>query len=216
LMKQSRMDEIFANDRELEGSGASRGSDISKAAGGIVASGTFASGPALDVADIGTGSGAIAITLKLEKPSLRVTATDIAAESLEVARENAARLGALVEFVQGDLLRPLITAGRKFDVVVSNPPYIPIGDMEQMSEVVTGHEPHRALFAGEDGLNLYRRFMEELPFVLKKKALVGFEVGAGQSGAVAAMLRATFPGASVEVVFDINGKDRMVFATLIG
>jgi methylase of polypeptide subunit release factors len=216
LAKQSRMDEIFANDRELEGSGASRGSDISKAAGGIVASGTFASGPALDVADIGTGSGAIAITLKLEKPSLRVTATDIAAESLEVARENAARLGALVEFVQGDLLRPLITAGRKFDVVVSNPPYIPIGDMEQMSEVVTGHEPHRALFAGEDGLNLYRRFMEELPFVLKKKALVGFEVGAGQSGAVAAMLRATFPGASVEVVFDINGKDRMVFATLIG
>lgn len=168
--------------------------------------------PTLDLVDIGTGSGAIAISLKIEKPSLNVLASDIAEESLQVARENAASLGAEVGFVLGDLLKPFIESGQKFDIVISNPPYIPVGDKSGMSEVVTEHEPHRALFAGEDGLDLYRRFMEELPFVLKKTALVGFEVGAGQSEAVAELLRSAFPDAAVEIVFDINGKDRMVFA----
>lgn len=168
----------------------------------------------LELVDIGTGSGAIAITLKLENPDLVVIASDLADPSLAVARDNAKRLGASLEFVHGDLLQPFIATGRKFDVVISNPPYIPVGDMSWMSDVVTEHEPHRALFAGEDGFDLYRRFMEELPFVLKNKAVVGFEVGAGQSEAVAGMLRDTFPSARVEVVFDINGKDRMVFATI--
>jgi release factor glutamine methyltransferase len=168
----------------------------------------------LELVDIGTGSGAIAITLKLELPSLKVVASDIAAPSLEVARENARQLGAEVEFVQGDLLKPFAQANRTFDIVLSNPPYIPVGDMNDMSEVVTEHEPHRALFAGVDGLDLYRRFMEELPFVLNRTALIGFEVGAGQSEAVADLLRRAFPYAEVEVVFDINGKDRMVFASL--
>jgi release factor glutamine methyltransferase len=174
----------------------------------------FGGGSGLEVVDIGTGSGAIAVTLNLENPSLKVCATDIAEESLQVARQNAERLGAVVEFVSGDLLQPFIESGRKFDVVISNPPYIPVGDMSGMSEVVTDHEPHRALFAGEDGLDLYRRFMCELPFVLKKTALVGLEVGAGQSEAVALMLREAFPAAKVEIVFDINGKDRMVFAVI--
>ncbi|WP_318506790.1 peptide chain release factor N(5)-glutamine methyltransferase [Bacillus sp. T3] len=168
----------------------------------------------VSVVDIGTGSGAIAVTLKLERPELMVTASDLAEASLEVARRNAATLGADVEFVHGDLLQPFIAEGRKFDVVISNPPYIPVGDIAEMSDIVTEHEPHRALFAGEDGLDLYRRFMEELPFVLKERALIGFEVGAGQSEAVGAMLRETFPGAEVEIVFDINGKDRMVFARI--
>lgn len=168
----------------------------------------------IELVDIGTGSGAIAVSLKLEMQDLAVTATDLAETSLAVAQENASRLGALVEFTHGDLLQPFISAGRKFDVVISNPPYIPVSDIEWMSDIVTEHEPHRALFAGADGLDLYRRFMEELPLVLKNKAIVGFEVGAGQSEAVAEMLRATFPTAHVEIVYDINGKDRMVFATI--
>lgn len=169
----------------------------------------------LRVLDVGTGSGAIAITLKLENPELEVTASDIAEASLEVARKNAVNLGGEVEFVEGDLLKPFIGSGTKFDVVLSNPPYIPVSDMASMSEVVTEHEPHCALFAGEDGLDLYRRFAKELPHVLNEKALVGFEVGAGQSDAVKKLLLEAFPQAKVDVVYDINGKDRMVFAEII-
>jgi release factor glutamine methyltransferase len=169
-------------------------------------------GEELKVVDIGTGSGAIAISLKLERPSLLVQASDIAEDSLAVARENAERLGAEVNFVRGDLLQPFI--GQRIDVVVSNPPYIPIDDINTMSEIVTEHEPHRALFAGNDGLDFYRRFMVELPQVLAPSAIVAFEIGAGQGEAVADLFKKAFADVKVEVVNDINGKDRMVFAEI--
>ena len=174
----------------------------------------FGENRAIDVVDIGTGSGAIAITLKLERPDLQVTASDISEDALGVAKKNAKRLSAEVTFEKGDLLKPFLEKGQKFDVVISNPPYIPISDREEMSIVVTDHEPHQALFAGQDGLDLYRRFKEELPFVLKEKALVGFEVGAGQSHAVTNLLQEAFPTAKIETVYDINGKDRIVFAQI--
>ena len=174
----------------------------------------FSESDQIDLVDVGTGSGAISVTLKLEKPELKVTAVDLSKDALEVARKNASELGAEIEFLHGDLLQPLISQGKKVDVVISNPPYIPVADQEWMSDIVTEHEPHMALFAGEDGLDMYRRFMEELPLVLKEKALVGFEIGAGQGEAVRGLLEKTFPHAKVEVVFDINGKDRMVFAEL--
>lgn len=168
----------------------------------------------LEMADIGTGSGAIAVTMKLEKPELNVTATDIYGPTLELAEKNAEQNGAEIDFFQGDLLQPLISKGKKFDIILSNPPYIPERDIEWMSDIVTEHEPHRALFAGEDGLDLYRRFMEELPSVIKDRAIIGFEVGAGQSEAVSLLLKQAFPQANVETVYDINGKDRMVFAEI--
>ncbi|MGG4153139.1 peptide chain release factor N(5)-glutamine methyltransferase [Peribacillus muralis] len=174
----------------------------------------FNKGQKLHLADIGTGSGAIAITMKLEETSLSVSATDIAAPSLEVAKGNASALGAEVQFIQGDLLLPFIELNEKVDILLSNPPYIPIDDQKSMSVVVTGHEPHRALFAGSDGLDFYRRFMEQLPLIMNVPGLIGFEVGAGQGQAVADMLLRTFPAARVSVENDINEKDRMVFAAL--
>lgn len=168
----------------------------------------------LEVADIGTGSGAISITLALEHPGLQVSTVDIAEESIEVAKRNAEHLGANVTFYHGDLLQPFIQEGKKLDVVVSNPPYIPYEDWQELSTVVKDHEPVRALVGGDDGLDFYRRFMTELPLVLREQAIVAFEVGVGQGEAVQKMLQQTFKSANVEVVFDINGKDRMVFADI--
>ncbi|WP_430487862.1 peptide chain release factor N(5)-glutamine methyltransferase [Priestia flexa] len=166
----------------------------------------------IQAVDIGTGSGAIGVTLALEVPAIEMTCTDIAEESLAVAKKNAKCLGAKVQFVHGDLLKPFIETAQRFDVVVSNPPYIP--DSDELSTVVKDYEPNRALFGGQDGLNFYRRFMEELPLVINKQGIIAFEVGAGQANVVADMLKKQFHSAKVEVVFDINGKDRMVFASL--
>ncbi|WP_379970679.1 peptide chain release factor N(5)-glutamine methyltransferase [Ectobacillus sp. sgz5001026] len=168
----------------------------------------------LKVADIGTGSGAIAITLALENLHLSVSTVDIALTSLTVAKQNASELGANVTFYHGDLLKPFIQAGQKLDVVVSNPPYIPYEEWEELSPVVKEHEPPRALVGGVDGLDFYRRFMEELPLVLNDRAIVAFEYGAGQSEAISQMLVETFPEATVDIIYDINGKDRIVIAEI--
>ncbi|KKB44916.1 peptide chain release factor N(5)-glutamine methyltransferase [Bacillus thermotolerans] len=165
----------------------------------------------LTMADIGTGSGAIAVTMKLEWPELTVYASDLSEKALETARKNSQHLQADVHFMQGDLLSPFIENEVKLDILLSNPPYIPLGDKETLSPVVAEHEPELALYGGEDGLDLYRRFSEQLPAVLKREAFVGFEVGAGQGQAVADLMQLAFPQASIKVKYDLNGKDRMVF-----
>lgn len=163
--------------------------------------------------DVGTGSGAIAVTMKLERPDWQVTATDLSTAALATAKKNAKSLEADIEFTEGDLLQPL--KGKKFDVFLSNPPYIPHSDISKMSEIVTEHEPHSALFADEEGLILYRKMSEQLPEHMNRPGLIGFEVGAGQGETVAALLRKAFPEDHTEVIYDINGKDRMVFCELI-
>ncbi|MBE3571092.1 MAG: peptide chain release factor N(5)-glutamine methyltransferase [Bacillales bacterium] len=169
----------------------------------------------LTIADIGTGSGAIAITVKLEMPDCTVYGVDISRPALNVAAQNGAHLGADVHWLEGDLLTPFIDKGVKLDVILSNPPYIPLVEKDLLADVVKDHEPELALFGGQDGLDVYRRFCTQLPLVLKERALVGFEVGAGQGKAVADMLKKVFPEGDVQVVFDINGKDRMVFMELL-
>lgn len=166
----------------------------------------------LRLADIGTGSGAIAITMKLEFPELAVAASDISNEALVTAKRNASLLDASIEFFHGDLLEPFLKAGEKWDIILSNPPYIPDG--ENVSDVVKNYEPHRALFGGIDGLDFYRRLASDLPKIVNERALIGFEIGAGQGHAVQALMQAAFPLANTEIILDINGKERIILTQL--
>ncbi|CAM5608115.1 Release factor glutamine methyltransferase OS=Lysinibacillus sphaericus OX=1421 GN=prmC PE=3 SV=1 [Lysinibacillus sphaericus] len=166
----------------------------------------------LKLADIGTGSGAIAISMKLECPELTVVATDVSVAALATAQKNAQLLAADIDFRLGDLTAPLV--GEKFDIVLSNPPYIAFEEAKEMSSIVLEHEPHSALFAEEDGLVLYRKLAQQLPALMNKPALIGLEIGYTQGEQVAEFFKESFPQASITVEKDINGKPRMVFCEI--
>jgi release factor glutamine methyltransferase len=168
----------------------------------------------LETVDVGTGSGAIAVTLALESERLSVRATDISEQALRTAANNADRLGAKVDFIRGDLLKPLMMQNKKADIIVSNPPYISEEEMRMLSDVVRLYEPVGALTDGADGLRFYHRFMKELPQVMTEKALIVFEIGWTQGNAVRDMFHRFFPKSEVQVKKDINGKDRIVCAVI--
>ncbi|TGA99742.1 peptide chain release factor N(5)-glutamine methyltransferase [Sporolactobacillus shoreae] len=175
----------------------------------------FPAGKNLSVCDIGTGSGAIAITLALEHPEWDVTAVDLSHRALAIARENASDLGAKVTFKQGDLLEPL--KNEAFDLLVSNPPYISRPEMDELGDTVKNYEPHLALFGGDDGLDFYRKIIRELPAVLGPiRMIIAFEIGAGQGNAVSGLIRSAFPDQieSLSVEQDMAGLDRNVMAVL--
>ena len=130
------------------------------------------------LADIGTGSGCLAISLKLEEPRLQVYAGDISDKAIEVAKENAEKLGADIEFFCGDLLEPLKEKNIRLDVLVCNPPYIPQDEL--LEESVKGFEPHVALFGGEDGLLFYKRIFEDADKIVNPGGMLGFEIGWNQ------------------------------------
>ena len=150
------------------------------------------------VVDVGTGSGAIALALKAERPDLEVVGTDADAGALDVAQANAARLGLDVTFVQGDLL-----AGVEADAVLANPPYV--ADGERLMPEVARWEPRGAVFAGADGLGVIRRL---IPAAAGARLLAS-EVGAGQAAAVAELVRAA-GFAEIEIVPDLAGIERVV------
>lgn len=163
----------------------------------------------IQVADIGTGSGAIAVTLALEEPHLHVTASDISEEALTVAKHNAATLEADVTFLQGDLCQPFIDRGIKVDVLVSNPPYIPTH--QELEASVKDFEPDVALFGGEDGLYCYRRIFADAIKMLRDRAFMAFEIGYDEKEAILRVADAYFSADRKEIVQDLNGKDRMLF-----
>ncbi|MEK6993960.1 peptide chain release factor N(5)-glutamine methyltransferase [Paenibacillus sp. FSL K6-1566] len=165
-------------------------------------------GERLTAVDIGTGSGAIAVTLALEAKGLRMLASDISPQALDVARRNASRLGADVEFRQGNLLEPF--AGLAPDMIVSNPPYIPASDIEELQPEVRDHEPRTALDGGPDGLYPYRVMMDQLPLLATPPRLIAFELGMGQAQDVADMLRAAGHWDEIVTIPDLAGIDRHV------
>jgi len=159
--------------------------------------------------DVGTGSGAIAVTLACEEPRVRMDATDISEAALVTAGKNAGLNGASVSFYCGDMLEPLIREGKKYDVLVCNPPYIPSD--EEMETSVVDYEPHVALFGGEDGLKFYRMVFADCRKVLKDKAFMAFEMGWNQREAMSRLVEETLPDVKYEIRKDMNGKDRMLF-----
>jgi len=167
--------------------------------------------PGLTVLDLGTGSGAIAITLALERPSARVSAIDTSAAALEVARANAAALGAKVEFLQGAWYAPV--AGRRFDLLVSNPPYVAASD-EHLGRGDLRYEPAGALTDGSaDGLDSIRAIVAGAREHLNPGGRLLLEHGYDQAQAVAALLREAGFAAIVSIP-DLAGIPRVAGGTL--
>lgn len=163
----------------------------------------------LKVLDIGTGSGILAISHKLERPQDTVFATDISTEALEVAKMNAGHLGAEIEFAQGDLTEPL--EERTFDLILSNPPYIGPEEWKEMDESVRTHEPKNALFAKDNGYEIYKRLAKQLPKHLKSKGIFIVEIGYQQASNVKDIFQKYFENASIEIQKDMGGRDRVVY-----
>lgn len=164
-------------------------------------------GQKVDVCDLATGSGCIAISLALEEKNMKVVASDISFEALEVAKKNNEKFNANVEFLQGDMLKPF--EGRRFDIFVSNPPYIP--DDEDVMSLVKDNEPNIALFGGNDGMKFYRIILSGVKPLLKEKAIIAFEHGYDKKEEMIKLANTYFPDSRVEVLKDLEGKDRMTF-----
>ena len=166
----------------------------------------------LHALDVGTGSGAVALSLAVEGPFARVVATDVSAGALEVARANhaAAAPGAPVEFRQGSVYAPV--AGETFDVVVSNPPYIGESERASLDPGVRDWEPAAALFSGESGLDVIRELVADAPAVLRPGGLLALEIGWKQADAVVELVRGVDGFSGPVVRQDLEGRDRIVTA----
>ena len=162
----------------------------------------------IDVCDVGTGSGAIAIALKKEENNLNVYASDISLDALNMAKSNARNNDCEITFLSGSMLEPYIDNNIKVDILISNPPYSK--ESETIESSVYDYEPHIALFGGEDGLKFYKDIFENAHKVVKDKALLFFEIGYDQRDNLIDLAKKFFPDGDVEVYKDINNKDRML------
>ena len=160
------------------------------------------------ILDLCTGSGIIAITLKkeLEQVSVDIIASDISEEALEVAKENSQSHDATIKFIKSDIFNNI---DDKFDIIVSNPPYIDRKDEVTMQDNVLNYDPHLALFAEEEGMYFYRKIIEQANDYLNENGVIFFEIGYDQKDKIIKL--ADMNGYSAEVYKDINGRDRIAF-----
>ncbi len=172
----------------------------------------FYRGKSINICDVGTGSGAIAIALKKEEDNLNVYASDISKEALEVAELNARNNDARICFMCGSMLEPYIEKGIKTDILVSNPPYIKT--IENIESAVYDFEPHVALFGGDDGLKFYKEIFADASKVVDPHGMLFFEMGYDLKEPLTKLAEQYFPEASIEVYKDINNKDRMLLIRL--
>lgn len=166
-------------------------------------------GSGMRVLDVCTGSGCILLSLLRLCAGLEGTGTDLSEKALQVAGENARRLGVEASFVQGDLFEPV---SGKYDCIVSNPPYIASREVDALMEEVRDHEPRMALDGGEDGLYFYRKIAVQSPKYLNDRGRIFLEIGFDQGEAVAGLLAPAFD--EVRIVQDLAGLDRVVCGIL--
>lgn len=161
----------------------------------------------LKIIDLGTGSGCIGITLKKKLPASQVSLVDVSKDALEIAEKNAKQLQADVTCVESDFWDKI---NGKYHIVISNPPYLK--NNEEVESIVVQNEPHLALFAGEDGLDCYRKILMNIQNYLEDEYLIAFEIGADQKDELTNLFQTTFPDAEIITKKDLQGRDRMIFA----
>ncbi|MFL2795582.1 MAG: peptide chain release factor N(5)-glutamine methyltransferase [Paracoccaceae bacterium] len=168
--------------------------------------------PVKSVLELGTGSGAIAVTLACEWKEVHVTAVDISEDALSLAKINAEKFNVQnkIDFLKSDWFEAV---KGPFDLIISNPPYIGLAEQDELSDEVIKYDPEIALFAGRDGLDAYKRIIPNLAKFLKPDGFVALETGASQSNQVKNMMNAV-GFIDVKIVKDLSGKDRLVAAKL--
>lgn len=160
---------------------------------------------ALKIVDVGTGSGCIAIAIKKQRPNSTVLGLDISKKAIDIAKKNATINDVDILFKQNDLLTGI---NDKFDILISNPPYI--DKFDDVDEIVVKNEPSLSLFAEEKGLYFFRKILEESVAVMKNKFIIAFEIGYHQAAEVVALADKVYPRAKKRVVKDYNSNDRVV------
>lgn len=161
----------------------------------------------VSVVDIGTGSGCLAVTLDIEESNMTLTATDISVDALRVAKLNNTKLKGNVTFIEGDMLEPL--KGMKFDILVSNPPYIP--NEEYVEDLIIDNEPSVALFGGEDGLDFYKEIIKNAESILNDKYIIAFEHAYNKAKQIKKIIKKHLHDVEIIQKKDMQGKDRMTF-----
>lgn len=159
----------------------------------------------VNIIDLGCGSGVIGITLAKELPNCKITCLDISDDAIELTKKNADLLEVDVTLKKGDMLENL---NDKFDVIVSNPPYIALD--EEIEEIVKNNEPHLALYAGDDGLDCYRKIMQRVNNNINQKFLIAFEIGQTQATQISNIAYDNLTNIKIDVFKDLAGKDRIV------
>lgn len=169
-------------------------------------------GQSVNLCDIGTGSGNIAVALKAEEDKLSVYASDISIEAIEVAKANAKNNNVAVTFLVGNMVDPLKELGIKFDIVVSNPPYIPSD--EYVEDIVKDNEPNIALFGGTDGMFFYEEIFKNIQGLLKEKSFLAFEHSFSKKQAMIDLASKYFPKSKIISIKDMQDKDRFTIVVI--
>lgn len=163
----------------------------------------------LNVVDIGTGTGIIALSLSLDNPTWNIVGLDISKEALKVAKKNNEELGGKVTFLESDVLSHY-PRNDKVDIIVSNPPYISYEEWQDMDESVQKFEPKQALFADNNGLAIYEKIAKESTDLLAKDGKIYLEIGYLQGESVSQIFKEAYPQKEIRVIKDLNGHDRII------